>query len=152
MAFDPLSSIFELGKSAIDKIWPDPIKRAEEMRKLEEMKQRGNLAELDAHVQLMIGQLEVNKAEAQHKSIFVAGWRPAIGWTGAGAMFYQFIVYPFWLWVWALCQAFEWIPSGMAPPPMLETTALFAMVTGMLGIGTMRSVDKRAGVQTDNIG
>lgn len=41
MSFDPLSALFDLGKSAINKIWPDPIKRAEELRKLEKMKQSG---------------------------------------------------------------------------------------------------------------
>ena len=82
MAIDPITSIFELGKTAIEKIWPDANKRAEEMRKLEEMRQSGDLARLELHVQLMLAQLEVNKAEAEHPKVFVAGWRPFIGWTG----------------------------------------------------------------------
>ncbi len=61
MSFDPLSAAFELGKTAIDKIWPDPIQRAQELRKLEEMRQNGNLAELNAHVQLMLAQIKVNE-------------------------------------------------------------------------------------------
>jgi hypothetical protein len=152
VAFDPLSAAFELGSTLIEKIWPDPVKRAEEVRKLEELKQKGNLAELNAHVQLMLGQLKINEAEAQHKSIFVAGWRPFIGWVGGGAMAWQFIVYPILLWVWSLGQANGWIPGNIVPPPVLDTGALFSIVVGMLGIGTMRSIDKHNKVQTDSIG
>ena len=151
MSFDPLSAIFDLGKSAIERIWPDPIRRAEEVRKLEELRQQGDLAQLNAHVQLMLGQLKVNAAEAQHKSVFVAGWRPFIGWVGGGAMAWQFIFYPVLLWIWSLSQVKGWIPNDILPPPVLETGALFSIVTGMLGIGAMRSIDKRSGVQTDSI-
>jgi hypothetical protein len=151
MSFDPLTAIFELGKSAIDKIWPDPIKRAEELRKLEELHQKGDLAQLDAHVKLMLGQLEVNKAEAQHKSVFVAGWRPFIGWVGGTALAWQFVLYPIFMWFWKLAEVMGKIPAGVEPPPILDTGALFAMITGMLGIGTMRSFDKKNGTQTDNI-
>jgi hypothetical protein len=152
MSFDPLSAAFDLGKTAIERIWPDPIRRAEELRKLEELRQKGDLAELNAHVQLMLGQLEVNKAEAQHKSIFVAGWRPFIGWVGGFALAWQFVVYPMLMWAWKYLEATGKIPDGMTPPPILETGALFAMITGMLGIGTMRTIDKRNGTQTDSIG
>lgn len=152
MNFDPISAAFDLGKTAIERIWPDPIRRAEELRKLEELRQRGNLAELNAHVQLMLGQLEVNKAEAKHKSVFVAGWRPYIGWVGGMAMAYQFVFYPLMLWVWKILEAKGTIPAGVEPPPVLDTGALFAMITGMLGIGGMRSYDKKQGTQTDKLG
>lgn len=151
MSFDPLSAALDLGKSAIERIWPDPIRQAEELRKLAELHQKGDLAELNAHVQLMVAQLEVNKAEASHKSLFVAGWRPFIGWCGGGAMAYQFIIYPFMCWAWAIFTAMGKIPAGVEPPPVLETGALFSIVTGMLGIGAMRSHDKKHGIQTDHI-
>jgi hypothetical protein len=151
MSFDPLSAAFDLGKTAIERIWPDPIRRAEEVRKLEELKQAGDLAQLNAHVQLMLGQLKVNEAEAQHSSIFVAGWRPWIGWVGGSAMAYQFVVYPLLLWVWKVLQIFELVSYNIDPPPVLETGALFSLVTAMLGIGAMRSHDKRAGIDTKKI-
>lgn len=151
MNFDPLSAAFDLGKSAIERIWPDPIRRAEELRKLEELKQNGDLAQLNAHVQLMVGQLEVNKEEAKHKSIFVAGWRPMIGWVGGLSLAYAGLVYPLLLWVWALLEALGKIPQGMSAPPLIEAGALGTIVTGMLGIGTMRSYDKKQRTQTDSI-
>lgn len=151
MSFDPLSAAFDLGKTAIERIWPDPVKRAEEVRKLEELRQKGDLAQLNAHVQLMLGQLEVNKAEAQHKSVFVAGWRPFIGWVGGFALAWQFVIYPILMWVWAIALVKGWVPDGVEPPPVLEAEALYAMITGMLGIGGMRSFDKKNGTQTDKI-
>lgn len=151
MSIDPLTAAFDIGKSIIERIWPDPAKQAEEIRKLAELKQRGDLAELNAHVKLMMGQLEVNKAEASHKSIFVAGWRPFIGWVGGASLAYQFIIYPVLMWAWYVAQALGKIPDTLEPPPVLETGALFTIVTSMLGIGAMRSADKRAGVQTDAI-
>ena len=151
MSFDPLSAAFELGRVAIEKIWPDPAKRSEQMRQLEALRQTGDLARLNAHVQLMLGQIEVNKIEAGSKSIFVAGWRPWIGWVGGMALAYQFVVYPLLIWAWAIAQAKDFIPVDIAPPPVLETSALFALVSSLLGVGAMRSHDKKHGVQTDRI-
>ncbi len=151
MAFDPLSALFELGKNAIDKIWPDPIKRAEELRKLEELRQAGDLAVLDAHVKLMLGQLKINEAEANHKSVFVAGWRPWIGWVGGMALTYQFVLYPLLLWIWAILEVKDLVPAGVTPPPVLDTGALSALVASMLGVGAMRSHDKKHGVETNTL-
>jgi hypothetical protein len=92
-------------------------------------------------------QTEVNKVEAAHASIFVAGWRPAIGWIGAGAMAYQFIVYPFLVWGWALMQAAGWISGALTSPPMLQTEALWVILTGILGLGTLRTTEKVKGVE-----
>ena len=100
---------------------------------------------------LLKGQMNVNAKEAQHKSVFVAGWRPCIGWVGAIALAYQFVLYPLLTWLWAVLQANELIPKELSVPPVLPADALFSIVVGMLGIGTMRSFDKRSGTQTDLI-
>ncbi|GLS25000.1 3TM-type holin [Marinibactrum halimedae] len=106
-------------------------------------------------------QTKINVAEAQHQSVFVAGWRPFIGWIGGVAMAYQFVLYPLLVWVWALGQAQGWIPchlegiaSGVcsfAPPPVFDSGPLFAIVMGMLGIGGLRSLDKHNRVETRRI-
>ena len=127
---------------------PDPIQQAAELRKLAELEQKGDLAELQAYVTGLTGQLDINKMEAQHPSLFVSGWRPFIGWTGGAAMAYQFIIYPLLIWIWAVLQAKGVVLSTLSPPPVLETSALFSIVTGMLGIGAMRSFDKKNGVDT----
>lgn len=146
-----ISGLIKAAEFAIGRIWPDPQKQAEELRKLRELEQKGDLAELNAHVELLTGQLRINEKEANHKSVFVAGWRPFIGWVGGSAMAYQFIVYPLLLWMTSLLVGFDVLPSTFNAPPVLETGALFSIVTAMLGIGAMRSIDKRAGVQTDAI-
>ncbi len=151
MSFDPLTAAFDLGKMAIDKIWPDPIRRAEELRKLKELEQNGDLAQLNAHVQLMLGQLEVNKAEAKHKSIFVAGWRPGVGWVGAIGLAYQFILYPLLIWLWAILQVKGIVPDGLEAPRIFNTEGLWVLISAMLGVGGMRSFDKSRKVQTDSI-
>ncbi|CAL9983976.1 holin [Vibrio phage D81] len=151
MILDPLSAALELGTSVINKIWPDPVKQAEEQRKLQELYQKGDLAQLNAEVQLMLGQLNVNKVEAANKSIFIAGWRPFIGWVGGVAMAYQFIIYPILIWVWAIAQARGYVSIDLSAPPIIETGALFSIVTAMLGIGAMRSHDKKQRTQTDSL-
>jgi len=88
-----------------------------------------------------IAQTEVNKAEAGNSSMFVAGWRPAIGWVGAIALFYQFIAYPIML----------WYPWGHPPPAPMDYTMLYTLITGMLGIAGLRSYDKSIGTETKNI-
>jgi hypothetical protein len=93
-----------------------------------------------------LGQMEVNKVEAANQNMFVAGWRPAIGWVGAGAMFYQFLLYPLLVWAWTWMQAEQIVPAEVKPPPMLDTDALWVILSGMLGIAGMRSFEKSRGV------
>ena len=57
-----------------------------------------------------LAQMEVNKTEAQNQNLFVAGWRPAIGWVGAAAMAYQFLLYPLLVWSWTWMQAEQIVP------------------------------------------
>ena len=84
-------------------------------------------------------QLDVNAKEASHRSVFVAGWRPAIGWCGAMALFFAFILSP----------CIEWYAkfSGIdIAPPAIETGPLLAIVTSMLGVAGMRSFEKAKGI------
>lgn len=93
-----------------------------------------------------MAQIGVNNTEAQHASVFVAGWRPAIGWIGAAAMAYQFLLYPMLTWVWALAQANGYLPAGTQPPPVLDADQLWVILSGILGIAGMRSFEKSRGV------
>lgn len=87
----------------------------------------------------MMGQIEVNKQEAAHASIFVAGWRPAIGWIGAAGLGYAFVLSPFIEFI--ARSIFKY--GGVMPLP--DTGQLMALVTAMLGVGAMRSYDKKQG-------
>lgn len=102
-------------------------------------------AELDAAAQLVQAQfdrsnlaVELNKIEAAHRSVFVAGWRPAVGWICAAAVAYAYLGHPLLHWAAAL-----WSP-GLAPPA-IHTDSLFELVLAMLGMAGLRSFEKAAG-------
>jgi hypothetical protein len=143
MSFDPLSALFELGKTAIEKIWPDPSKRAEELFKLEQLKQTGDLAKLQAEVSLMLGQIEINKTEAQHPSVFVAGARPAVMWIGAFGLAYAAIIEP--IARFSARVVFDYTGEF----PELDTTITMQVLFGILGLGAYRTYEKTKEVQTD---
>ena len=145
-SFDPLSALFDLGKTAIEKIWPDPSKRAEELFRLEKLKQDGNLAALQAEVSLMLGQIEINKVEAQHPSVFVAGARPAVMWIGAFGLAYAAVIEPIARFVARV--VFEYAGEF----PALDTTITMQVLFGILGLGAYRTYEKTKEVQTDRTG
>jgi hypothetical protein len=85
-------------------------------------------------------QTEINKVEAQHRSVFVAGWRPFIGWVCGAALAWNYLVHP--LAVWALLA----FGDGTTPaPPQLSLGELMPVVMGLLGLGTIRGIEKLAG-------
>ena len=90
------------------------------------------LAENQAHQQIM-AQLEVNKAEAENSNWFVSGWRPGAGWVCVAAMANNFLIVPY-----AIAAGIE--------VPTLELGEMMPVLLGMLGLGGMRSFEKRAGV------
>jgi len=165
MSVDPLTAAFNLGQSVIERIWPDANKRAEEIRKLEELRQHGDLEKLQLHVQVILGQLEVNKAEAQSKSLFVAGWRPAIGWVCTTILALAFIPKAIVLtvvWTWQCVLILKVVASSahvitevanivLPAFPDFGMADIFGLLGSMLGIGLMRSWDKKNGTSTENI-
>jgi len=93
-----------------------------------------------------LAQVEVNKIEAASSSVFVSGWRPAVGWIGVLGLAYQFLGYPLMQWLWAFGQGVDIIPKGLQPPPDLQTEQLMTLLAGLLGFGGMRSFEKSKGV------
>ncbi|WP_051937992.1 holin family protein [Ferriphaselus sp. R-1] len=110
------------------------------------------LQEKSIEADLVKGQLEINKVEAGHASLFVAGWRPFIGWVGGVALAYQFILYPLMVWGWSLFKAHGWVPPTLEPPPVLPADQLWVVLSGMLGIAGLRSFDKLKGTDTPTVG
>ena len=92
------------------------------------------LAQKEAHKNAAL-QLEVNRAEAAHKSLFVAGWRPFIGWCCGMGLLYSVLLSPI-LDIW-----FEM--------PVIDSSLLMPTLTGMLGLGAMRSYEKVKGVSRE---
>ena len=97
----------------------------------------------ERHAQeLANGQLEVNKVEAAHKNMFVAGWRPAVGWICAIGMAGNFILIPMANFALALSESEVSIP-------LISLSEMMPVLMGMLGLGAMRTVEKAKGVQRD---
>jgi len=88
-------------------------------------------------------QNDVNKAQAQHKSIFVAGARPAEMWICATALGWNYVLYPILLWVGFLMEI------DLSGAPKLDGGELTALLSGMLGFGGMRTVEKIKKVARD---
>jgi roadblock/LC7 domain-containing protein len=123
-----LSSLIGPATSLLDKVIED---KDEKNRIAFEL---STLAERHA-TELAKGQLEVNKVEAAHKSLFVAGWRPSIGWCCSLGLLYHVLIAPI---------AGIWVEVPEIDPSLLMTT-----MTGMLGLGAMRSYEKTRGVSRE---
>lgn len=116
----------------LDRVIPD--KAAAEKAKAEaEAGLAAALAAADA------AQVDLNRTEAQHQSLFVAGWRPGIGWVCVAALGYQFLARPLLPWLVAV--------AGLDVPPMPSLDdMLWELVLGMLGMSGLRSLEKVKGV------
>ena len=123
-----LSSLIGPATSLLDKVIED---KDEKNRIAFEL---STLAERHAN-ELAKGQIEVNKVEAAHKSLYVAGWRPSIGWCCSLGLLYHVLIAPI---------AGIWVEVPEIDPSLLMTT-----MTGMLGLGAMRSYEKTRGVSRE---
>lgn len=124
--------------TVFDKIIPDPQAAADAKLKVMELAQRGELAVLDADMKLALGQIEVNKAEAT-TDLFRGGWRPATGWVCVGGLAYQFLLQPLLPW-------FVAVLGGSVPPlPTIDNETLMVLLTGMLGLGGLRTFERVKG-------
>lgn len=126
-----LGPILEIGKTLLDRFVPDPAQKQAAEMELVRMAAQGEL-------QQTIAQLEINAREASHASVFVAGWRPFFGWAGGAGFIYATILQPLLAWLASI--------KGWPQPPTLNLDLLWVVVTGMLGIGGLRTVEKFKGV------
>lgn len=126
-----LGPVLEIGKSLLERFFPNE----EERRKAEADFLK---AAMDGELKQVIAQLEINAKEAQHPSVWVAGWRPFFGWAGGVGFVYATIGQPLIGWVAAI--------KGWPAPPALDLELLWVVVTGMLGIGGLRTFEKAKGV------
>lgn len=122
----------------LDKLIPDPAQAAEAKMKMLEMAQKGELAVLDAEMKLALGQMEINKAEAS-TDIFRGGWRPFCGWVCGFGLAYTFLIAPI------LPYIINAAGGNVPPMPQIDTDTLMVLLTGMLGLGGLRSFEKLKG-------
>lgn len=130
--------------TVLERVLPDPKAADEAKLRMLEMAQKSDSEELNAELQVILGQLKVNEAEASSGNVFVGGWRPAIGWTCAAALFAYYVPYCLVATVvWAMqC----WTDGNLVPRPDLGIADLIGLVTAMLGIAGMRTKERLSGV------
>lgn len=130
-----LAALIPLLGNVLDKVFPDPQAAADAKVKIMEMAQRGELAQLDAELRMATGQMEVNKVEAANQSLFVSGWRPAIGWVCGAAFAFKFIVGPSAV----VLMAMAGHPIEL---PEFDFSEMSTILLGMLGLGGLRTLEK----------
>ena len=112
----------------LDKFVPDPAAKQQAEAEL-----RNSLQKWDE------AQTEVNKVEAGSRSLFVAGWRPFIGWVCGSAFAYHYVLQPFLLFLFALY-------GKTVALPVFSMESLLTVLLGLLGLGGMRTYEKFKGV------
>ncbi len=117
------------GQQILSSVFPDPTQKAE--AELELIKATNALAE---------GQLSINRIEARHPTIWVAGWRPFIGWTCGAAIAYSYILRDF------LIIALKVANLEVPDLPLIDLADLWPVLLGLLGLGAMRTHEKKQGV------
>lgn len=127
-----ITAVTTLADSAIKRIWPDATEV--EKAKLAQLSQ-----ELQNQFSLVMGQLDINKIEAANSSIFVSGWRPAVGWVCGAALGYATLIEPMGRFVAVVMFRY----SGSFP--VIDTELNLQVLFGLLGLAGMRSFDKSKG-------
>lgn len=124
-----LLPLLQLGSSLIERWIPD--KAAQAKAEMDLLKMAG-----EQDFQSTIKQIEVNIQEAQHQSIFVAGWRPFVGWICGLGLAYQAILH----------NLIEWLSGiyGFPVPPAPDSDVLIYVLGGLLGLGALRTYEKRS--------
>ena len=121
--------IIDIIGKIFDRVIPD--KAAAEKAKLELL-----ASATQQEFSLALQQVSVNLEEAKHPSIFVAGWRPYIGWVCGAALTYNFLLFPLLNWAVGL----GWVPVDAVP--VLMEGSLMELVLGMLGLAGLRTWEK----------
>jgi len=121
----------------VDNLFTSDEERAAAKAKIIEMEQAGQLA-----------QIEVNKTEAEHASVFVAGWRPFVGWTCGLAFAWAFLCAPVSAF---LLVALGYPPETLDALPEPDLSGMMPVLMGMLGLGAMRSWEKKQGVARETL-
>lgn len=134
-----IGSAFDFGSKIIDKIWPDKTQADQAKLAMFQAQQAGAFKEMDADLELAKAQIAANAVEAASPSVFVSGWRPAVGWVCVSACAWNWIGLP----IAVAAAAFFKYQVQLAPADLSQMTPI---LIGMLGLGGMRMVEKLNGV------
>jgi hypothetical protein len=135
----------EVGGKLIDHFLPNATDAAKAKLELLRMQQEGELKALLADTEIAKAQIAVNQAEAASPSMWVAGWRPAVGWVCVSGLAIEFVIGPLITWVSTMSGHILTIPD-------MKIEVLLSLLGSMLGVAGMRTYEKLNGVASKNIG
>lgn len=138
----PWDSVIDLIKTGIDKIWPDKTEAEKAKAALAQAQLQGALKDMEEQWENAKAQIEVNKQEAASNSVFIAGWRPFIGWTCGSAFAYAYVLQP----IVVMVSNTIGHPIDPAKLVKLDFDQINPVLFGMLGLGAMRTYEKVKGV------
>jgi hypothetical protein len=138
MALPIIGSLIEAGMRILDKVIPDPQAKAQAQIELIKLQQSAEFKQMETELAMAQAQTDINKVEAANPSLFVSGWRPAVGWVGVAALVAAYIGAPVLTWVSSI--------YGWPAPPKMDLSDILYLLFGMMGIGTMRTFEKIKGV------
>ncbi len=127
----------------VNKLIPDPAAKAQLQLQLAQLAQQNEFKELDNQLAQVQTQTDTNKAEAVNTSVFVAGWRPFIGWICGAGVGFNYLIIP-------LTNIIGKIVGHPIDMPLMDLSTMMPLLIGMLGLGGMRSYEKVNGVNSGN--
>lgn len=142
--------LIDFGRDVIDKIWPDKTAQAAERAAAEahvlDLAQARFQSTLQASVASDAAQADINKIEAASPRFWNSGWRPAIGWVGATALFVYYVPY-------CIAATVMWVyecvvTHTLVHRPDLDVSDLIALIVILLGGSTQRMIEKLKGVSS----
>jgi len=133
MALPIIGAVLGIGEKLIERLIPDPKQKAEALLELAKLEQSGDLA-------VIANQVEINKIEAASPNLFISGWRPFTGWVTASGIAIIYVVGP-------LLAFFTDLFGEPVRLPALDSGTLMALLTGLLGLGGLRTYEKLKGVE-----
>lgn len=127
----------------------DPAVMAEIALKADQLALAADQAKMDYETKMATleadikrGQIAINQVEASSSSLFVAGWRPAVGWVCVTGLAYTFLLRPLLPWIIGVAATVVGHPVAVAQLPGIEISELIVLLMGMLGLTVARSIDK----------
>lgn len=145
-----LGALLDMGRTFVDRMFPDKVKQAAERAEAEQRVREWALeAEQYMTEKLQVSdsnQIEVNKIEAASDDKFKSRWRPAAGWVCVAGLAYQLLLWPLLSWTTGLMVAFSEPGTVIPAPPQLDGPTLMSLISGLLGLTVYRSYEKKSGV------
>jgi hypothetical protein len=135
-----LPTIADTAKVLVDRLVPDPNAKAAAQAEVEKALAAREIALVTAATEVAKGQASINLAEAQGNDRFSARWRPAVGWICATGFGYQFVAAPVLTWVTNLVNAI--VGCAIPVAPSLSINDLMVVLTGILGLGVLRTTER----------